>query len=156
MKKALKFVGILFILVTFSLAMVACSADAPAEAPATEAPAAEAPVAEAPVAEAPAAEAPVALANGVTDELLNTLKEKVQEVSVLYNEIVTLAKENGWESDELTMEELNAVYAMIVVSSEGIEDPSIWEEGQVEMMIEGFDEMVPEFAKIKERVSVKH
>jgi len=46
----------------------------------------------------------------------------------LYNQAVLVAKENSWEADETTIQELNIVYLLIDAARYGVADPSEYRE----------------------------
>ncbi|WP_242942500.1 hypothetical protein [Proteiniborus sp. DW1] len=60
----------------------------------------------------------------VTPEQIQTLSDVLAELEPLYNEAAALAVENGWEADEITVQELNVVYTLIDAGKHGVADPS--------------------------------
>lgn len=63
----------------------------------------------------------------VTPEQIQALADIVKQMEPLYNEAVSAAKENGWEADELTVQELNTVYVMLDAAIHGVADPGEYE-----------------------------
>lgn len=60
----------------------------------------------------------------VTPEHIQGISDVLTELEPLYNEAAQLAIENGWEADELTVNELNTLYALIEAGKYGVADPS--------------------------------
>lgn len=63
----------------------------------------------------------------VTPEQIQAISDVIAELEPLYNEAAAAAKENGWETDETVLQELNLVYALIDAAKHGVADPSEYE-----------------------------
>lgn len=60
----------------------------------------------------------------ITQEQIQAISDVLTELEPLYNEAAAAAKANGWEADELTVQELNVVYTLIEAGKFGVADPS--------------------------------
>lgn len=63
----------------------------------------------------------------MTKEQIQALSDVLAELEPSYNEAATAAKANGWEADEITIQELNTVYTLIDAAKHGVADPSEYE-----------------------------
>jgi outer membrane lipopolysaccharide assembly protein LptE/RlpB len=73
----------------------------------------------------------------------------------LYNEIATLAIENGWEADELTTAELGAVNTFIQLFNSVITDPTNITDADLDELLLSADTSITELdTNIRGRVSV--
>ncbi len=63
----------------------------------------------------------------VTREQIEAISDVLAELVPLYNEAATAAKENGWEADETTVQELHVLYVLIETAKAGVADPSEYE-----------------------------
>ena len=89
-----------------------------------------------------------------TKEELKVLSESVKNLEALYNELLPVAKSNGWEKSELFIKEINATAAMIQVDKEIINDPSMLEGDSAKEMIDGTNEMATEWdTNMREKLS---
>lgn len=91
----------------------------------------------------------------ITQEQLDKITAIVDQMAPLYNEAETKAQENGWLSDETTTNELAAIYAVVQSASEGLADPSMFNDmedmdGYIEAMQAMLDELPNVLAKVSE------
>mgnify|MGYP003904250531 CR=1 FL=1 len=108
--------------ITLALSLAACGETAPG-APEAQPPDAQetaAPAYESGEAEKNDEEWPFAFSR----EHLETVEAVLVELEPLFNQAAALAVENGWEADELTVRELNTVYALIDLGQVLLEDPA--------------------------------
>ncbi len=102
----------------------------------------------------------VATEDQSTLEMLSKLKELEPKNAALvdmYNEIATLAVENGWDADELTLQELNAVDAAILGFNEMLTTPSSAVGVDLDTILTSVDGLITELdTNIRARVSVPY
>lgn len=88
------------------------------------------------------------------EEELKVLSQSVEKLETIYNEVAAIAKDNGWEADELYFKEKSAAEVIIQVSKETIADPSMLEGGSAQDFIDGAEGMATEWdTNIREKVS---
>ncbi len=105
---------VLIITLIMAISLVACGGEKAAETPEE--------IVESPsVSESETSDWPY---ENVTPEHIQAISDVLVELEPLYNEAATLALENGWEADELTVQELNTVYVLIDAGKHGVADPS--------------------------------
>lgn len=63
----------------------------------------------------------------VTKEQIQEISDVLVELEPLYNEAASAATKNGWEADEITVQELNTIYVLIDAAQHGVADPSEYE-----------------------------
>ncbi|HBV88374.1 MAG TPA: hypothetical protein DEF42_17420 [Desulfosporosinus sp.] len=93
----------------------------------------------------------------VMEELrkLKELEGKNIKLVEVYNEVVTLAMKNGWDKDELTLKELNAVNATSQTFNSMIKDPSSAHGVDLDAILSATDDLATELdTNIRQRVSV--
>ncbi len=93
----------------------------------------------------------------VMEELrkLKELEGKNIKLVEVYNEVATLAIKNGWDKDELTLKELNAVNATLQTFNSMIKDPSSAHGADLDEILSAADELTTELnTNIRKRVSV--
>jgi len=93
----------------------------------------------------------------VMDDLkkLKELEGKNIKLVEVYNEVATLAIKNGWEKDEMTLKELNAVNATSQAFNEMIKYPSSAQGADLGAILIETDNLITELdTNIRQRVSV--
>ena len=90
----------------------------------------------------------------ITDEQMKTLTEVYNQIAPLYNEVYTLAEENGWLADEQTAAEIEAVGGtMGVIGTALTEDLSMLEGADVDALPELLLQFVPELEAMAAKVA---
>ena len=90
----------------------------------------------------------------VTPEQIQAISDVLTELVPLYNEAATAAKENGWEADEMTLQELNVVYTLIEAGRAGVADPSEYEGAEdMDIVVEQYQLILDEMSNIIAKVS---
>jgi len=93
----------------------------------------------------------------VMEELrkLKELEGKNIKLVEVYNEVATLAMKNGWDKDELTLKELNAVNATSQTFNSMLKDPSSAHGADLDAILIETDNLIKELnTNIRQRVSV--
>ena len=73
---------------------------------------------------------------------LNDLNELTVKLAITYNEVAQKAIDNGWEYDDETVSELDKIAGVIETINAGIEDPTRFGEGQIEVLTESAKEFL--------------
>ena len=73
---------------------------------------------------------------------LSDLNELAVKLAETYNEVAQKAIDNGWEYDDETVTELDKIARVIETINAGIEDPTLFGEGQIEVLTESAKEFI--------------
>lgn len=95
----------------------------------------------------------------VMEELrkLKELEGKNIKLVEVYNEVASLAVRNGWDKDELTLQELNAVSATIQTFNSMLKEPSSAHGADLDAILMETDNLITELnTNIRKRVSVQY
>lgn len=93
----------------------------------------------------------------VMEELrkLKELEGKNIKLVAVYNEVATLAIKNGWDKDELTLKELNAVNATSQTFNSMLKEPSSAHGADLDAILIETDNLIKELnTNMRQRVSV--
>ncbi|SHH96594.1 hypothetical protein [Desulfosporosinus lacus] len=87
--------------------------------------------------------------------MLKELEGKNTKLLEVYNEVVTLAIKNGWDKDELTLTELNAVNATSQTFNSMIKELSSAHGADLDAILTETDNLIAELnTNMRQRVSV--
>jgi hypothetical protein len=88
---------------------------------------------------------------------IKELEKKNIDLVKIYNEVTKLAIDNGWQADELTVKELNAVNTASQTFSAIIKDPPSANGADLPGMLKSVDELITELRdNTKQKVSVAY
>lgn len=103
------------------------------------------------------AEETEAVEGRINEEQKAALIEAYNEVAPIYNEVATLATDNGWLDDEQTAAELQAVGGTLSFVGSGLtEDISMLDGSDFEALPGAIREFGPALEEVRERVSVPY
>jgi hypothetical protein len=94
-----------------------------------------------------------------SQEHIQAIANVLVELEPLYNKAALLALENGWDADELTVKELNTVYALVEAGKYGVADPGDYGETtdeQMAVLAEQYQVILDAMPDVIERVSVPY
>lgn len=86
----------------------------------------------------------------------DALTKLYNELATLYNDASAAAVENGWENDDQTLLELQAVAATLSGIGAGIEDPSLMEGADTDELVAQLEQLKPAMEELIKRVSVPY
>ena len=96
-------------------------------------------------------------ADGPTEEQLNALTEAYNQVAILYNDVIIMAQDNGWEDDQETgdaLQTIGAILEPIGVALTG--DLSALDGADFDALPDALLELLPDLEALSEKVSVPY
>ena len=96
-------------------------------------------------------------ADGPTDEQLNTLTEAYNQVAILYNDVIIIAQDNGWEDDQETSDALQTIGAILEPVGMALTgDLSALDGADFDALPDALLELLPDLEALSEKVSVPY